>query len=59
MKNAKLMASQKVVSPAKAGVQCFCNYPTFLDSGLRRNDDVWSFSTFYDFIKIQNEEQPL
>jgi epoxyqueuosine reductase len=50
------MASQKVVSPAKAGVQCFCNYLTFLDSGLRRNDDVWPFSTFYDYIKFRSME---
>jgi hypothetical protein len=34
-----MMVWQKVVSPVKAGVQCFYNYPKLLDSGFRRNDD--------------------
>jgi len=56
MKNtwmSNLMVSQKVVSPVKTGVQCFHNCLKLLDSGFRRNDDHWPFSTFYDFVKLQ------
>jgi len=35
----KMMASQKVVSPVKTGVQRFYNYLKLLDSGFRRNDN--------------------
>ncbi len=31
-------AIAKLVIPAKAGIQCFCNILKFLDSGFRRNE---------------------
>jgi len=34
----------------KTGVQAFCNYSIFLDSGFRRNDGYGHFSTFYESI---------
>jgi hypothetical protein len=34
----------------ETGVQGIFNCLKELDSGFRRNDDLWSFSTFYDFI---------
>jgi len=34
---------EKVVSPAKAGVQLTCNFLKTLDSGLRRNDEKIKF----------------
>jgi|WetSurMetagenome_2_1015567.scaffolds.fasta_scaffold13676_3 hypothetical protein len=34
----KVMRSQKVVTPAKAGVHGFYNHLKKLDSGFRRND---------------------
>jgi len=37
----------------KTGVQKFCNQLKKLDSGFRRNDKKWCFSTFYEFIKIE------
>jgi len=45
------MISQKVnwiVTPAKAGVQ---NVLKYLDSGFRRNDKFYGFSTFYESIR--------
>jgi len=42
----------------KTGVQCFYNYLKLLDSGFRRNDDHWAFSTFYDFIKFRKKKAP-
>jgi len=49
------MFSQKdkwAVTPAKAGVQ---NILERLDSGFRRNDKPFGFSTFYETIKILRE----
>jgi len=37
---------KKVVTPAKAGLQCFCNHLPILDTGFRRYDVNDSFSTF-------------
>jgi hypothetical protein len=34
----------------KNGVQVSCNSLKILDSGFRRNDEKWSFSTFYEFV---------
>jgi hypothetical protein len=48
--------SQKVVTPVKTGVQAFCNYSIFLDSGFRRNDGCGTFLTFYDFITFDSQE---
>jgi hypothetical protein len=53
---AKLMGSQKVVTPVKTGVQVFPKSLEILDSGFRRNDGKGAFSTFYEFIKIQLAE---
>ncbi len=36
----------------KIGVQELCNQLKKLDSGFRRNDKKWCFSTFYEFIKF-------
>jgi len=36
----------------KNGVQVACNSLKILDSGFRRNDEKWSFSTFYELINI-------
>ncbi len=36
----------------KIGVQELCNQLKKLDSGFRRNDKKWCFSTFYEFINI-------
>ena len=54
-----MMHSQKVVTPAKAGVQMFYNYSQELDSGFRRNDGKMLYWTFYEsinnvLIQIQN-----
>jgi hypothetical protein len=38
----------------KTGVQCFHNDLRLLDSGFRRNDGHQAFSTFCDFIKVDN-----
>jgi hypothetical protein len=38
----------------KTGVQKLCNKLKKLDSGFRRNDKKWCFSTFYEFIKADN-----
>ncbi|MFO7971515.1 MAG: hypothetical protein R6U40_07175 [Desulfobacterales bacterium] len=46
------MNSQKVVTPAKAGVQMLCNYLKRLDSGFRRNDKKRCFGTFCETIKF-------
>jgi hypothetical protein len=43
-----LMISQKVVTPAKAGVQCFCNHLIFLDAGFRRHECEVDF----DFLRV-------
>jgi hypothetical protein len=45
-----VMASQKVVTPAKAGVQEIINYFKILDSGFRRNDENEHSATFYEAI---------
>ena len=45
-----MMLLQKIVTPAKAGVQCFCNHPIFLDTGFRRYDIV-AVSNFYEVAK--------
>ena len=37
----------------KIGVQKLCNQLKKLDSGFRRNDKKWCFSTFYEFINIE------
>jgi hypothetical protein len=44
------MASEKVVSPVKTGVQWFYNYAILQDSGLPRNDGQYSFPAFYYII---------
>jgi len=44
----------KVVTPLKNGVQVFCKSLKILDSGFRRNDGKWSFSTFYEFVNDKN-----
>ena len=38
----------------KIGVQKLCNQLKKLDSGFRRNDKKWCFSTFYEFIKTNS-----
>ena len=48
-----MMRSQKVVIPAKAGIQGFCNDLEFLDSRLCGNDGNEEFSTFCEFIKYE------
>jgi hypothetical protein len=35
----------EIVTPAKAGVQCFCHRLIFLDTGFRRYDIRAGFST--------------
>ena len=49
------MNSYKVVTPAKAGVQRFCNHMVFLDAGFRRHDDVGEFLIFYQSISNHPE----
>jgi len=57
------MASQKVVTPAKAGVQVSHKFLKTLDSGLAvipdsdpgRNDGKENFGTFYECIKLDSE----
>jgi hypothetical protein len=48
-----LMVWSKVVTPAKTGVQYFCNTLKFMDSGVHRNDVFWAFSTFDQIINIR------
>jgi len=36
----------------KTGVQKLCNQLKKLDSGFRRNDKKWCFSTFYEVINL-------
>ena len=43
----------------KIGVQKLCNQLKKLDSGFRRNDKKWCFSTFYEFINIKLKTKPL
>jgi hypothetical protein len=43
--------------PVEKGGQVSCNYLKILDSsrtrsGIRRNDEKWSFSTFYEFVNV-------
>jgi len=38
----------------KTGVHEFYNSLNALDSGFRRNDGKWGFSTFYEFINLQS-----
>jgi hypothetical protein len=38
----------------KIGVQKLCNQLKKLDSGFRRNDKKWCFSTFYEFINFDS-----
>ena len=41
------------VIPAEAGIQTYCVHTASLDSGLRRNDGVWSnLSTDWDAIGV-------
>jgi hypothetical protein len=62
----RLIVSQKVVTPLKNGVQVFCNSLKILDSGacpgprsrVRRNDETWSFSTFYELVKVKQIPGP-
>ena len=49
------MLSSKVVTPVKTGVQCFCNPLKSLDSGFHRNDDSWTFLTFDEFVKKEDQ----
>jgi hypothetical protein len=48
-----MMNSQKVVTPAKAGVQVLCNCSKIMDSGFRRNDRKPYFVTFYETVNNQ------
>ena len=45
------------------GVQTICNHLKRLDSGFRRNDKKWCFSTFYEVVKfdafVKSPLQPL
>ena len=43
---------QKVVTPAKAGVQCVCNHRIFLDAGFRRHDVERRFPAFYEGVRV-------
>jgi len=45
-----LTTSSKVIIPVKTGIQCFRNTSKCLDSGFRRNDGCWEFSTFDENI---------
>ncbi|MCL4471324.1 MAG: ribonuclease HepT family protein [Sulfuricella sp.] len=47
-------AIAKLVIPAKAGIQCFCNILKFLDSGFRRNDGFLPFWTFATASYVQD-----
>ena len=47
------MDSQKVVTPAKAGVHEFVTFLKRLDSGFRRNDGETPFWTICECIKTQ------
>jgi hypothetical protein len=47
------MNPQKVVTPAKAGVQCSCNTLKYLDTGFRRYDVLGELRTFYDVVIIE------
>jgi len=40
----------KFVTPAKAGVQPYCNCSKKLDSGLRRNDGIKFYDSLQDRI---------
>ena len=40
------------------GVQTTCNHLKRLDSGFRRNDKKWCFSTFYEVVNIRGKEKP-
>ncbi len=51
------MLSQKIVIPAKAGIQGFCNGLKFLDSRLRGNDGNESISAFCEFIMYELEDR--
>jgi hypothetical protein len=51
------MNLQKVVAPAQAGAQEFCNCLKILDSGFRRNDRKTYLATFYEAIKILNSSK--
>jgi len=46
------MKSQKVVTPAQAGVQGIPTYLESMNSGLRQNDATLRFATPYDIIII-------
>jgi len=45
-----MMASQKVVTPVKTGVQPLRNLLKTLDSGFRRNDEMPLFFLFCECI---------
>ena len=51
-----LMNSQKVVTPAKAGVQVSHRLLKTLDSGFRRNDKKWGFLTFYECTNVASND---
>jgi len=60
--NYKLMNSQKIVIPAKAGIHKACNYLKRLDSRFYGNDKKVLFQTFYEaiinlFLKIMRIEE--
>ena len=50
------MISQKVVAPARAGVQKECNYLRILDSRLHGNDPKEHFKTFDEIIKFNRTQ---
>jgi hypothetical protein len=50
---AEMDAQKPSVTPAKAGVHCFCNHLIFLDTGFRRYDVRGGFSTFYEAVKVR------
>ncbi|MGD0283385.1 MAG: tetratricopeptide repeat protein [Dissulfurispiraceae bacterium] len=50
--NQRVMVPQKVVIPAKAGIQGISNYPKRLDSRLHGNDEKTLFQTFCNIAKV-------
>jgi len=48
------LKEKSVVTPVKTGVQILCKHMKYLDSVFRRNNKSESFSTFYEFIIVNN-----
>jgi hypothetical protein len=45
------MASEKVVTPVKTGVQKPCNRLKLLNTGFRQDDEKKKIRTFYEIIR--------